>query len=150
MRARMVLGSLSFVLLGFGVAFSQALAEGALLHSGSAAATAKAGTTLGNALSKATSNLGHQIETVTETGATRSTIQQVPETPSRSRAAAASKPGASSGGFQITSIQGAHRVANADTRPRSSPTAAVPASDANGNSPPAPQKSVINLKFPSE
>ena len=144
MRVRMVLGSLSFVLLGFGVAFPQALAEGALLHSGSAAATAKAGTTLGNALSKATGNLGHQVETVTETGATRSRIQQVPPAQSRSRAAA-SKAATSSGSFQITSIQGAHTV---DTRPRSSPTAAVPASDGHGNSPQAPQKSVINLKFP--
>lgn len=145
MRARTVFGSLLFVLLGFGLAFSQALAEGALVHSGSAAATAKAGTALGSALSRATGNLGHQVETVTQTGATRGRIQEVPQSHSRS-AAATKKAAASSGGFQITSIQGAHTVGSASAN---STSGSAPASGSNANSQPqAPQKSVINLKFP--
>lgn len=79
MRAQILASGVLFAVAGAYPVFGQALAEGALVHANSAAATAKAGTALGNALNKATTQLGQQMQTVTQTHVA-GTPQSVPHT----------------------------------------------------------------------
>ena len=105
MRAQIVAAGVFLVVVGAYPVFGQALAEGALVHANSAAATAKAGTALGNALNKATTQIGQQMHTVTQTHVAGGTPQSVPHTTATASGSSGSS-GASSGPLTITSIKG--------------------------------------------
>ncbi len=150
MRAQIVAAGVFFVVVGACPVFGQALAEGALVHANSAAATAKAGTALGNALNKATTQIGQQMHTVTQTHVAGDTPQNVPHT-TTAAAGSGAQTGRSSGPLTITSIKGG--------QPSCAPaSAAATGSDAaKGTSPqdcaaPATtqtqSKSVVHLSFP--
>jgi len=115
MRVRILLGILCTVLLGVRAAFPQAAAESVMLNAHSAAATTKAGSVLGDALNKASSNLGRQIQTVPKSTAANGKIQHVQPRKTQTAAAAAapgSAPATSSTGTSasgtsmIKSVQG--------------------------------------------
>ena len=113
MRARILFGIMFTVLLGVRAAFPQAVAESALVHAHSAATTAKAGSVLGNALNKATSNIAGQIQTVPKSTTVNSKIQHL-RSQKTQPASAANAPGsasgaAASGGSMIVSIQGVRK-----------------------------------------
>jgi hypothetical protein len=104
------------VLLGVRAAFPQAAAESVLLNSHSAAATAKAGSALGNALNKASSNIAGQIRTAPTSTTVNGKIQHVQAAKTRPAGAApASASGTSAPGkpapgtSMITSIQGTRK-----------------------------------------
>jgi hypothetical protein len=152
MRARIVLGSLCFVLVSVGLVFSQAAAEGAMVHAGSAAATAKAGSALGNALSRATSNLGGQMQAVTQPKAAPGRIQEIPQAKGQT-AQPVSTANSAPGGSLITSIHGAHTNCSAPpakgtTSEPGSPVARPSSQSMDCTVKPQPStrpKSVINL-----
>ena len=114
MRARILIGIALLLLLAVPAAFSQAAAESILLNSNSAAATAKAGSSLGNALNSAGGKLGGQIQNIPQSGSaapakvvvhrtqTASQPRQVAQ--AKNPPAAGTKP--ASGGSMITSVQG--------------------------------------------
>jgi len=152
MRAQIAAAGVFFAVVGTYPVFGQALAEGALVHANSAAATAKAGTALGNALNKATTQIGQQMHTVTQTHVAGGTPQNVPHTtPGSSGRGAQASP--SSGGLTITSIRGGQQ-------PCAPASAAAPAGNAAKASATQKQdcatpatvqnqpKSVVHLSFP--
>jgi hypothetical protein len=114
MRVRVLIGITLLVLLAVPAAFSQAAAESILLNSNSAAATAKAGTSLGNSLNSAGGKLGGQIQNIPQSkSATHSgVVVHRTQTASQTRQVAQTKNpppvGAkpASGGSMITSVQG--------------------------------------------
>jgi hypothetical protein len=95
---------------GAPAAHAQAAAESVLLNSNSAAATTKAGTSMGNVLNAASSKLGNQVQKTTGQGRSiqtrggKVTVVHHPKTPVQTPAAA-TKPATNSGSL-ITSIQG--------------------------------------------
>jgi len=156
MRAQIVAAGVFFAVVGAYPVFGQALAEGALVHANSAAATAKAGTALGNALSKATTQIGQQMQTVTQTHVAGGTPQSVPHTAaaaSGSSGSSGASASSSSGPLTITSIKGG--------QPSCAP-ATVAANGSNAAKETSPQrqgcaaaatlqpqsKSVVHLSFP--
>jgi len=151
MRAQIVAAGVFFAMVGAYPVFGQALAEGALVHANAGAAAAKAGTALGNALNKATTQIGQQMQTVTQTHVSGGTPQSVPHTTAAASGSGAQL-GTSSGGL-ITSISGGRQ----NCAPAPAP---APGGNATkGTSPqkqdcaaPAPAKnqykSVVHLSFP--
>lgn len=134
MRTQIVAAGVFFAVVGAYPVFGQALAEGALVHANSAAATAKAGTALGNALNNATTHIGEQMHTVTQTHVAGGTPQSVPHTTaaaSGSSGSAGASSSSSSGPLTITSIKGG--------QPSCAP-AAVPAPGSNAATAISPQK----------
>jgi len=123
MPGRILLGIMFTVLLGVRAAFPQAAAESVMLNAHSAAATAKAGSVLGDALNKAGSNLGRQIQTVPRSSTANVKIQHVQPRKTQTAAAATAPVVASgapssgksasgtsaSGTSMITSIQGVRK-----------------------------------------
>jgi hypothetical protein len=118
MRARILLGVMFSVLLGVRAAFPQAAAESVMLNAHSAAATAKAGSALGDALNKASSHIAGQIQTVPKATTVNGKIQHVQAAKTRPAGAATAPVAASgtsasgkaaSGTSMITSIQGARK-----------------------------------------
>ncbi|HEX8926124.1 MAG TPA: hypothetical protein VF786_10050 [Terriglobales bacterium] len=112
MRPHSLAGVVLTVFLGIQAAYPQAAAESVLLNSNSATATVKAGSALGKALNKASSNLGNQVPRTVAPSGMSVTIERKPRTPAPSAATPApptssSKPAAASGSL-ITSIQGGH------------------------------------------
>lgn len=120
MRARILLGITFTVLLGVRAAFPQAAAESVMLHGHAAAATTKAGSSLGNALNKASNNLAGKIQAVPKSTAVNSTVQHV-RAPKTQPAGSTTAPGpasgtpasgtgkTTSGKSMITSIQGTRK-----------------------------------------
>ncbi len=112
MRTRVLIEITLLVLLAVPAAFSQAAAESILLNSNSATATAKAGTSLGNALNSAGSKLGGQIQNIPQSKTVTHTSVVVHKTPTASQpqqlAQTKNPPPAkpASGGSMITSVQG--------------------------------------------
>jgi len=109
MRAQIVAATVFFAVIGAYPVFGQALAEGALVHANSAAAAAKAGTALGNALNNATTHIGQQMHTVTQTRVAGGTPQNVPHTTAATSGSSGSlgvSSSSSSGPLTITSIKG--------------------------------------------
>ena len=139
MRARILFGIMFTVVLGVRAAFPQAVAESALVHAHSAATTAKAGSVLGNALNKATSNIAGQIQTVPKSTTVNGKIQHI--RPQKTQpAGAATAPGsasgastsaAASGGSMILSIQGVRKNCGAASTGASNQGAGSPAGDAS-------------------
>lgn len=128
MRARILIGIALLLILSASAAFAQAAAESILLNSNSAAATAKAGTSLGNALNSAGGKLGGQIQNIPQSGTgapAKVVVHRSQPAGQRQQLAQAKNPPAAgtkpaSGGSMITSVQGG-RV----TRP-TQPTPAAP------------------------
>ena len=163
MRAQIVAAGVLLAVAGAYPVFGQALAEGALVHANSAAATAKAGTALGNALNKATSQLGQQMQTVTQThvaGAPQS-VPHAAAAASGSSGSAAASSSSSSGALMITSIKGGQPSTKGVGQPSCAPASANAAGNhAAGGTAPQTQpcaapvttqtqsKSVVNLSFP--
>jgi hypothetical protein len=152
MRAQIVATGVFFAAVSAYPVFGQALAEGALVHANAAAATAKAGTALGNALNKATTQIGQQMQTVTQTHVAGGTPQRVPHiTPASSGSGA--QPGTSSGGPMITSISGGRQNCAPTPTPAPGGDAAKATSPQKQDcaAPAAAQnqyKSVVHLSFP--
>lgn len=151
MRAQIVAAGVFFAVVGAYPVFGQALAEGALVHANSAAATAKAGTALGNALNTATTHIGQQMHTVTQTHVAGGTPRNVPQTTTTASGSGAQSV-ASSSGPMITSITGAHQ--NCATAPAPAPgdnTAKATAPQTQACAAPAASqnqyKSVVNISF---
>ena len=166
MRTRILACGVLFTVAGAYPVFGQALAEGALVHANSAAATAKAGTALGNALNKATTQIGQQMHTVTQTHVAGGTIQSVPRTATaasggNSSPAASSASSSSSGGSMIVSVKGGPPSNKVSVQPKCAPASpsaagnnaasgtalqtqpcAAPATTQNQS------KSVVTLSFP--
>ena len=123
MPGRILLGIMFTVLLGVRATFPQAAAESVMLNAHSAAATAKAGSVLGDALNKAGNNLGRQIQTVPKSTTANLKIQHVQPRKTQTAPAATtlgsasgapssgkSAPGTSaSGASMIKSIQGVRK-----------------------------------------
>lgn len=118
MRARILLGIMFTVLLGVRAAFPQAAAESVMLNAHSAAATTKAGSALGNALNKVSSNIAGQIQTAPKSTTANGKIQHVQAAKTRPAGAATAPASASgtsasgkpaSGTSMITSIQGTRK-----------------------------------------
>ena len=152
MRAQIVAAGVFLVVVGAYSVFGQALAEGALVHANSAAATAKAGTALGNALNKATTQIGQQMHTVTQTHVAGGTPQSVPHKAAASSGSGA-EPGASSGGPMITSISGGRQNCAPTPTPARGGDAAKATSPQKQDcaAPAAAQnqyKSIVHLSFP--
>lgn len=125
MRAQILASGVLFAMAGAYPVFGQALAEGALVHANSAAATAKAGTALGNALNNATTHIGQQMHTVTQTHVA-GTPQSVPRTAtvaSGSNGSPAASPTSSSspGGSMIISVKGGPPSNKAIGQPKCAP-----------------------------
>lgn len=144
MRAQILACGVLFAVAGAYPVFGQALAEGALVHANSAAATAKAGTALGNALNNATTHIGQQMHAVTTTHAA-GTRQSVPHTAAAASgtngSSAASSPplsSSSSGGSMIVSVKGGPPSNKAIGQPKCAP-ASPAAAGSNAASGTAPQ-----------
>jgi hypothetical protein len=125
MRAQILAAGVLFAVAGAYPVFGQALAEGALVHANSAAAGVKAGTALGNALNKATTQIGQQMHTVTQTHVA-GTPQSVPHTSaaasgSNSSPAAAPASSSSSGGSMIISVKGGQPSNKVSVQPKCAP-----------------------------
>ena len=160
------LAVVAVVILTFGAtcsSFAQAVAEGAMVHANSAAATTKVGSALGNALSNVMSGSAEKMESLS--------AAKVEHVPHASRKALASGKGEqSSGPLLITSIRGISTPCNAvhpspqaastssgrsntkadgSAHAQMAPEMVSPAQAcgiaAGGSSPP---KSVVNLSFP--
>lgn len=124
MRAHFLAGTTITILLAVQAAYSQAAAESVLLNSNSAAATVKAGTSIGNALNKASGKLANQVPTAvnhpkrTQSSGVNVVIERTPRTAAPATAATTTAKPATSG-TMITSIQGGHitRPAVAATAP---------------------------------
>lgn len=165
MRAQIIACGVLFAVAGAYPVFGQALAEGALVHANSAAATAKAGTALGNALNKATSQLGQQMQTVTQTHVA-GTPQSVPHAAaaakgSNSSTVASPASSSPSGGSMIISVKGGPPSNKVSVQPKCAP-ASPSAAGNNAASGAAPQtqpcaapattqnqsKSAVTISFP--
>jgi hypothetical protein len=150
MRAQMVAAGVFFAVVGAYPVFGQALAEGALVHANSAAATAKAGTALGNALNKATTQIGQQMHTVTQTHVAGGTPQSVPHTTAATSGSSGSS-GASSGPLTITSIKGGQPSCAQTSAAPTGSNAAKGTSTQDCAAPATTQtqsKSVVHVSFP--
>lgn len=164
MRAQILAAGVLFAVAGACPVFGQALAEGALVHANSAAAGVKAGTALGNALNKATTQIGQQMHTVTQTHVA-GTPQSVPHTAaaasgSNGSLAASPASSSSSGGSMIVSVKGGPPSNRVSVQPKCAP-ASPNAAGNNAASGTAPQtqpcaapattqnqsKSVVTLSF---
>lgn len=114
MRARVLIESTLVIILATPAAFAQAAAETVLLNQSAATATAKAGTSLGSALNRASSGLGGQIQNIPQsrTAASAKVIvhRSQPATTRQQLAQAKNPPAAgakpASGGSMIMSVQG--------------------------------------------
>ncbi len=150
MRAQIVAAGVFFAVVGAYPVFGQALAEGALVHANSAAAAAKAGTALGNALNNATTHIGQRMQTVTQTHVAGGTPQSVRHT-TAAAAGSGAQPGTSSGGSMITSIRGSGRQ-NCAPAPAAATGKAAKGTSPQGCAAPATtqtqSKSVVHLSFP--
>ena len=134
MRAQILASGVLFAVAGAYPVFGQALAEGALVHANSAAAGAKAGTALGNALNKVTIQLGQQMQTVTQTHVTRAP-QSIPHTAaaaSGSNGSRAASTASSSGGSMIISVKGGPPSNKAIGQPKCAPASPAAGSNAAG------------------
>jgi predicted metalloprotease with PDZ domain len=128
MRARIVIGITLTMIVAVPAAFSQAAAESILLNQSSAAATVKAGTSLGNALNKAGSQLGRQIQNIPQSRVVTAPHlgAQTSQRAAQTRHVAQVKPPApagksgASGGSMILSVQGGH-VTHASAVPATAP-----------------------------
>ena len=152
MRAQIVAAGVFFAVVGAYPVFGQALAEGALVHANAGAAAAKAGTALGNALNKATTQIGQQMHTVTQTHVAGGTPQSVSHTTAAAGGSGAG-PGTSSGGSMITSISGGRQNCGPAPAPAPGGNAAKSTSPQGPDcaAPAAAQnqyKSVVHLSFP--
>lgn len=112
MRPHILAGVVLTVFLGIQAAYPQAAAESVLLNSNSATATVKAGSVLGKALNKASSQSSNQVQRTVAPSGMSVTIERKPRTPAPSAAKAApttsSPQPATASGPLITSIQGGH------------------------------------------
>jgi|SRR5579862_3247297 len=135
-------------------AFGQALAEGAMVHAGAAGATAKAGSALGNALSRTTGQIGQHVQTVTHPVLGSGTVQHVPAT---NQITSTTNPSSSSSasGSMITSIRGARRTCATTATGASTPANSPPSGStqqAQGCKAPttsvSQSKSVMNVTLP--
>ena len=161
MRALLVAASFILGLGAVSSGFGQAVAEGAMVHANSGAATAKVGSGLGNALSDAMRGNAEKMGSLK--GAK---IEHVPHASGKSSAIGSSVQ--SSGPLLITSIRGANKPCTAVlTAPQpkgksaTAPTAKSEATTQAQTPPPAPgsqdcvtsatpqspSKSVVNLTF---
>jgi hypothetical protein len=148
-------------------AAGQAVVEGAMVHANSAAATARVGSALGDALSKATGQNAEAMKSAVRP-ATSGKIEHVPQrSPSTSASRDSSQP------FIVTSIRGAQKpclatptiaaapqseaqsakpvaaTAVAPAPPATTPVARTATPDCSGPAAaPAQSKSFINLSFP--
>ncbi len=151
MRAGIALGSLLFVVAGFRPAWSQAVAEGAMVNANSAAAASKAGSVLGDVLNKAAGKVAGQIPAVSpnKTPGAKPNPQTLPIA-NQPTTAAHTPPSGSNGSF-IVSIQGTQKgcpATSAASQQGSSPRSGTPSQPAGCGVKPAtqsPPKSVINL-----
>jgi hypothetical protein len=160
------LAVVAVVILTFGAtcsSFAQAVAEGAMVHANSAAATTKVGSALGNALSNVMSGSAEKMESLS--------AAKVEHVPHASRKALASGKGEqSSGPLVITSIRGMSKpciaaqpsvqdASNSSDRSKTKADASAHAQMAPASASPAqacgiaagglsPSKSVVNLGFP--
>jgi hypothetical protein len=150
--------------------FGQAVAEGAMVHANSAAAGAKAGSSIGNALSRANARNAQRLHAATAATPTAGRIQNVPQS---TMPAASAHAGDSAGPLVITSIRGARKPCTAAPAPAApaaastpsaatapAPAATVPVAaapvppaapqsrDCGAQSSAGESKSVINLSFP--
>ena len=166
MRIRALLPGILFTALTVAPAFGQALAEGAMLHANAAAATAKAGTALGDSLNRATSNNADRLHSITQGAPGTSSggqIQTVPRAANSAPAAArtsnasTSAGNSSSGGLQITSIRGGNSAVKTGCSTPASKSTSTTANSSPGNAAtqpcaaPAttqPTKSVVHINFP--
>lgn len=122
MRAQILAAGVLFAVAGVYPVFGQALAEGALVHANAGAVGAKVGTALGDALNKATTQVGQQMHTVTTTHVAGGTPQRVPRTTptvSGKNGSSAASSSSGSGGLTITSIKGGHLSTNSGGLPNS-------------------------------
>jgi hypothetical protein len=134
-------------------AFAQAAAESVLLHGGSAAATAKAGSTLGSALNQSMKQLSGRVAQTTspQVVAHPLAVQSGSKSPVKSAAASSSTVPAQ--GSMIGSIQGAAPTTTCASTSQSAPanrnqTAAQPArTDCGSQLTSQKSKSVITLPF---
>lgn len=165
MRVRVVLSGMLLTLVPVVPAFGQALAEGAMVHANAAAATAKAGTALGDSLNKAMSNNADRLHSITQGASQPSTggqVQTVPRSASPASAAthAASAPTSAnhsaSGGLQITSIRGGSAAPKPACTSATATSSATPANPGTANTAAQPcaststqpTKSVVHVNFP--
>lgn len=153
------------IILGLAVSpcLGQAVAEGAMVHANSAAGTAKAGSALGNALSKAMSGNAEKMESLSA-----GKVEHVPHASGKSSSAPIGNSVQSSGPLVITSIRGAQKPCTAPTpqpansssmpiptkadSPAQTQTAAAPvvpaARDCGTTTTQSSSKPVIKLAFP--
>ena len=155
MRDRIVITAV-LALVAACPAFGQALAEGAMVHAGAAGATAKAGTALGNALSRTTGQIGQQMQTVTHPALGSGTVQTVHSVPTSGQSAHPTTVNSISGsGSMIASIRGAriscspaptNSTASVNSSPAGSPqpSQGCKAPTMQENQP----KSVVSAKLP--
>ena len=141
--------------------FAQAVAEGAMVHANSAAATTKVGSALGNALSNVLSGSAQKMESIS--------AAKVEHVPHASRKTLSSAKGEQSGRLVITSIRGMSKpciaaqpslqdASNSSDRSKTKADASAHAQMAPASASPAqaciaagglsPSKSVVNLGFP--
>ncbi len=116
MRPHTLAGITLVLFLGVQAGYPQAAAESVMLNSNSATATVKAGSTLGDALNKASNKLGNQVQkTTVEPSGVSVVIERTPRTPAATKPAPATAKPASSGGSLITSIQGGRLTRGSST-----------------------------------
>jgi hypothetical protein len=141
--------------------FAQAVAEGAMVHANSAAATTKVGSALGNALSNVLSGSAQKMESIS--------AAKVEHVPHASRKTLSSAKGEQSGRLVITSIRGMSKpciaaqpslqdASNSSDRSKTKADASARAQMAPASAPVqacgiaagglSPSKSVVNLSFP--
>ena len=123
MRTHFLAGVTLTIFLGAQAAYPQAAAESVLLNGNSAAATAKAGTSMGNALNRAGSKVGSQVQqTVTHRATPISRPSgvniKIERTPRTSVKPASAQPSAAASGPLITSIQGGHMSRRDSSTPK--------------------------------
>ena len=142
MRAQILAAGVLFAVAGVYPVFGQALAEGALVHANAGAVGAKVGTALGDALNKATTQVGQQMHTVTTTHVAGGTPQSVPHSAAPAtggKGTPASPPASSSsGGSIIVSVKGGPPSNRAIGQPKCAPVSPATAGN-NAASGTAPQ-----------
>lgn len=168
MRILMIMAGTLVAIASVCPAAGQALVEGAMVHANSAAATAKVGSALGDALSKATAQNAEAMKSAVRPTTSGGKIEHVPR-PSKYTPA----PQDSSQPFMVTSIRGAQKpclatptvaaapqseaqsakpVAATAVAPAPAPTTPVARTAtpdcASPAAAPAQSKSFINLSFP--
>jgi hypothetical protein len=120
MRLATMLAGTLVLLTATAPGFGQALAEGAMVHANAAAAGAKAGSSIGNALNRANARNAQSLHAATSGAVSAGKIQNVPQSKTPGTSA---RGGDSAGPFIITSIQGVRKPCT--SAPAAAPTAAV-------------------------